>query len=70
MRSISAPLPLRGRVAVADAQGIVHFLSRESGAFVARIETDGSPVPASPQALGDGLLIQTDKGGLYAIDVE
>jgi outer membrane protein assembly factor BamB len=70
MRRVSAPLPQRGLVAVADAQGIVHFLERESGTFAARVTTDGSPVLAPPQALGRSLLIQTDKGGLYAIEVE
>jgi outer membrane protein assembly factor BamB len=70
MRRVSAPLPRRGWVAVADAQGIVHFLNREDGAFAARVDTDGSPVAASPQALGSGLVVQTDKGGVYAIDIE
>ncbi|MDR2614620.1 MAG: outer membrane protein assembly factor BamB [Candidatus Accumulibacter sp.] len=70
MRRVSAPLPLRGGVAVADARGVVHFLNRESGAFAARLDTDDGSVRASPQALGNRLLIQTDKGGLYAIDVE
>ncbi|MDR2452569.1 MAG: outer membrane protein assembly factor BamB [Candidatus Accumulibacter sp.] len=70
MRRVSAPLPRRGWVAVADAQGIVHFLNRENGAFVARVDTDGSPVPASPLALGNGLVVQTAKGGVYAIDAE
>jgi outer membrane protein assembly factor BamB len=70
MRRVSAPLPRRGLVAVADAQGIVHFLNRENGAFAARVSTDGSPVRAKPQALGRNLLVQTSKGGLYAIDVE
>ena len=70
MRRVSAPLPLRGQVVVADAQGIVHFLNRGNGAFAARVDTDGSPVQTAPQVLGDGLLIQTDKGGIYAIDVE
>jgi outer membrane protein assembly factor BamB len=70
MRRVSAPLPLRGLVAVADAQGIVHFLDRESGAFAARVDTDGSPVLAPPRSLGRDLLIQTGKGGLYAIEAE
>ncbi|MDR3220705.1 MAG: outer membrane protein assembly factor BamB [Candidatus Accumulibacter sp.] len=70
MRRVSAPLPHRGRIAVADAQGVVHFLNRENGAFVARQDTDGSPVLAPPQALGRNFLVQTGKGGLYAIDAE
>ena len=70
MRRVSAPVPRRGLVAVADAQGVVHFLNREDGAFAARLNTDGSPVLASPQAFGRNLLVQTGKGGLYAIEAE
>jgi outer membrane protein assembly factor BamB len=70
MRRVSAPLPRGEVVAVADAQGIIHFLNRENGAFAARLDTDGSPVSVPPQALERGLLVQTGKGGLFAIDVE
>jgi outer membrane protein assembly factor BamB len=70
LRRVSAPLPFRGKVAVADAQGVVHFLNREDGAFAARAFTDGSPVLTAPRALGSTLVVQTSKGGLYAIEVE
>ena len=70
LRRLTAP-QARGRViAVADVQGIVHFLSREDGSFVARLETDGSPVVAPLQALGGNLLLQTSKGGVYAIEAQ
>ena len=71
LRNLSAPLPLGREVAVADMQGYVHFLTRDSGAFVGRVATDGSPVSANPVALPDGgFLIQTRKGGLYAFSVQ
>ncbi len=67
LRNLSAPLPLGREIVVADIQGYVHFLARESGAFVGRIATDGSPVSTSPVLLpGGGFLVQTRKGGLYA----
>jgi len=44
LRRLSAPLPLGREIAVGDVEGYVHFLSRESGAFVGRIATDGSPI--------------------------
>ena len=67
LRNLSAPLALGHEVAVADIQGYVHFLARESGAFVGRVETDGSPVSTNPIALPNGgFLVQTRKGGLYA----
>lgn len=67
-RQLSAPLPLGTDVAVGDLEGYIHFMSREDGSFVARIETDKSPV--MPQLVGAGsntLLAQTRDGGLYAI---
>jgi len=70
LRRLTAPVARRGYVAVADAEGIVHFLSREDGSFIARLETDGSPVVAPPQKLGNGVLVQTSEGGLYAIEAE
>ncbi len=70
LRRLTAPVARRGYVAVADAEGIVHFLSREDGSFIARLETDGSPVVAPPQKLADGMLVQTSEGGVYAIEAE
>lgn len=65
-RQLSLPLPLGTEVALGDLQGYVHFLARESGAFVARSPTDGSAVRAAPQRLAEGFLVQTQNGGLYA----
>jgi outer membrane protein assembly factor BamB len=71
LRNLSAPLPLGREIAVADIQGYVHLLARESGAFVGRIATDGSPVSTNPVPLPDGgFLIQTRKGGLYAFSTQ
>ena len=69
-RELSAPLIYRGYVVVADLQGHVHFLGREDGAFAARVATDGSPIRAQPQAVADGLLIQSKKGGLFILSAE
>ena len=66
-RELSAPLIYRGYVVVADLQGYVHFLSREDGAFAARVATDGSPIRTQPLALADGVLVQTKKGGLFVL---
>ena len=54
-------------MALGDLQGYVHFLARESGAFLARFPTDGSAVRAAPLKLPDGFLVQTQNGGLYAL---
>ncbi len=70
LRRVTAPLPLLTLIAVADAQGVVHFLDREDGSFVARLSTDGSPVLAPPKAEGSNFVVQTNKGGVYAIEVQ
>ena len=70
LRRVTAPVSLRNLIAVADVQGVVHFLSREDGSFVARLTTDGSPVIAPLQTLGSLLLVQTSNGGVYAIEAQ
>ncbi len=68
-RLLSLPLPLGTEVALGDLQGYVHFLARESGAFIARIGTDGSAIRAAPLKLTDGFVVQTQGGGLYALNL-
>jgi outer membrane protein assembly factor BamB len=69
-RQLSLPLPLGTEVAIGDLQGYVHFVARESGAFLARQATDGSPVRAAPIRLPEGFLVQTQNGGLYALTLQ
>lgn len=70
MRRLTAPLASGVLVAVADAEGVVHLLSRDDGSFAARLSTDGSAVVAPLQRLGNNLLVQTRRGGLFAIDAQ
>lgn len=61
----------RGLVVVGDVQGYVHFLSRETGNFSARVSTDGSPIQSAPISLGaSSVLVQTRDGGIYAFEVQ
>jgi len=69
-RSLSAPVVQRGLVAVADAEGYVHFLSRDDGSFAARQKTDGTPVRAPLQMLGNAVLVQTTGGSVSAIEAQ
>ncbi len=66
-RQLSLPLPLGAEIVVGDLQGYVHVLTRDSGAFAARIATDGSAVRAAPLRLPEGFLVQTQGGSLYAL---
>jgi outer membrane protein assembly factor BamB len=71
LRNLSAPLPLGAEIVLADIQGYVHLLARDSGALIGRVATDGSPVSTNPVQLPDGgFLIQTRKGGLYAFSAQ
>jgi len=69
-RFVSAPVVTGSYLAVADYQGYVHFLSRDDGSFAARVATDGSPIIAPPIALNEGILVQTRKGGLFALTIQ
>ena len=66
-RQVSAPLARGEAVVVGDFEGYVHFLARESGAFLARQQTDGAALRAMPVPLLGSLLVQTEGGGLYAL---
>jgi outer membrane protein assembly factor BamB len=70
-RGVSRPLALGRYVIVGDYQGYVHLLSREDGSFAGRIETDGSQIAAAPVPLDiSTFLVQTRKGGVFAIAVQ
>ena len=66
-RQLSIPAPVGNVVAVGDLEGYVHFLSRDSGAFIARYSSGGGPVRAAPLALASSVLIQTQDGTLVAL---
>jgi len=66
-RQLSLPQPVGELIAVGDLEGYVHFVARETGAFVARYATRGGPVKAPPLPLPGGVLVQTQDGGLHAL---
>lgn len=69
-RRVSAPVVKHGLVAVGDGQGYVHFLSRDDGAFAARLQTDGTAIVAPPQLAGTAVLVQTSGGSVVAVDAQ
>jgi outer membrane protein assembly factor BamB len=69
-RQLSAPLEVGLYLALGDFEGYVHFLDRDTGAFTARLSTDGSGIRARPVRLGSNLLVQTRDGGLYVVSVK
>ena len=69
-RRLSAPISFGRAVAVGDGQGYVHFLSREDGALLARVNTGGSPLVAPPLVAGANLIFQTQSGTVVALAAE
>ena len=70
-RQLTAPVPMGNLIAVGDLEGNVHFLSREDGAFAARIKTDNSAIlPQMALLNSNTVLAQSRAGGVYAIQVK
>lgn len=69
-RSLSVPVPLGRAILVGDYQGYIHYLSREDGALMARLPTDGSPVVGTPVVSGSNLIFQTQAGTVAAFAAE
>jgi len=68
-RDLGTPIVIKGRVLTGDRLGFVHALSAESGELTGRAATDGSRV-VSLLAAGDRAIVQTVKGGIFAIAVK
>jgi outer membrane protein assembly factor BamB len=66
-RQLTLPLPEGQAIVVGDFEGYLHFMARESGAFVSRYETRGGAVRAVPIGLPAGLLVQGEDGSLHAL---
>jgi outer membrane protein assembly factor BamB len=64
-RGLTAPLSIGRSVAVGDAQGFVHFLSRQDGSPMGRVSTDGSAIAAAPVLVGNTLVVVTRNGGVF-----
>jgi outer membrane assembly lipoprotein YfgL len=65
-RGLSAPVVHGGSVVVGDAEGTLHWLSRDKGEAQLREPTDGSPLVAPPVVVGSTLFVVTRSGGLFA----
>lgn len=64
-RKLTAPLLLGRSVVIGDESGLVHLLSRDDGAPLNRLTTDGSGISAAPVAAADTLVVVTRNGGVY-----
>lgn len=64
-RQLTAPLLLGRSIVVGDENGVVHFLSRDDGSPLTRLQTDGSSIAANPVAADGTLVVATRKGRIY-----
>ncbi len=64
-RGLSTPLVVGRSIAIGDASGVVHLLSRSDGTLLNRITTDGSAIAAAPTLVGNTLVTVTRNGSVY-----
>ena len=64
-RGLSAPRVVGRSIAIGDAAGFVHLLSRQDGTVLNRLTTDGSGIAATPVLVGDTLVVVTRKGNVF-----
>ncbi len=69
-RKVTGPAVSGDRLAVGDFEGYVHILSTEDGRFLARVPTDGGAIVAEPVIAAGRFVVQTTKGGVFAIAVQ
>ena len=65
-RGLATPLSIGKAVVFGDADGTVHWLSRDTGEAQLRLPTDGSAIVGAPVMSGSTMLVVTHNGGLFA----
>jgi outer membrane protein assembly factor BamB len=63
-RGLSAPVISNDGVAVADFKGYVHWLDKNTGAFIGRAQAGGERISNPPVANGERVLVINDEGKL------
>ena len=69
LRRVTGPVALKNTVAVADAEGYLHFLSAEDGHFVGRTKVSGG-TSAPLTVVKDRLFVQANNGTLTAFTIQ
>ena len=68
-RALSAPGVLSSAIVIADFQGYVHFLDKNTGALVARAKVAKQRVSSAPATFENTVVVLTDGGTLAAFRV-
>lgn len=66
-RSLTAPAVFGESVVVGDFEGYLHFLSRDTGEFQARVRVGKDPIVTPPLILDAGMAVQTSGGQLTVL---
>ncbi len=69
-RGLGAPLVMGRALVLGDESGLLHFLSRENGQVLQRLNTDGSAVALRPALAGQTLVIVNRSGQISGYRAE
>ncbi len=69
-RSLTGPILVGRSIVIGDEVGTLHFLSRQDGAPLNRVSTDGSAIQSSPILVGQTLIAVTKQGGIFGFKPE
>lgn len=69
-RKLTAPLLMGPTLVVGDNEGRLHFYARQDGALQTRLETDGTPIAATPVLAGNTLVVVTRAGRVLGLRPE
>lgn len=69
-RGLSAPVLVGRSLVIGDEEGTLHFLSRQDGAPLNRLSTDGSAIVTTPVLAGQTLVAVTKRGGIFGFKPE
>jgi outer membrane protein assembly factor BamB len=69
-RVLTAPLLLGRAVVIGDDSGIVHFLSKDDGAPLNRIQLDSSGISVTPVLAQQALVVVTRNGTVHGFRPE
>ena len=68
-RQLSGPAVVPQAVAFGDLEGYIHFLSRDDGRLLGRIQLGDDPVLSPLQASARGIVVQTGQGNLVLVGI-
>ncbi|MFO1418022.1 MAG: outer membrane protein assembly factor BamB [Methylotetracoccus sp.] len=69
-RRLTAPVPIKNYIVVGDFEGYLHFLSKENGSIVARVQIDDTPIEVVPVVSDDIVYAYSSDGVLAAVAVD